>query len=508
MKKGIIAGVCALALGALLGTSFAQAQEKTLRVAHYGFNPQKGRFEMAFGSQSTLPLMAFADSLTYLNPDGSVDPGLATSWSVKDDTTWVFNIRQGVKFQNGAPMTADQIVKNVNFLIDDDMGKISISSRFLGLAGAKKIDETTVEISTKAPNPILDRWFALFRIMDADYQKDVGVEGFTIAPIGTGPFRVTRWTGETMEAVAFKDAWRPAKIDRLRIDTLPEVPARVGALLSGQVDIAWVVSPDDIPQLESAGMEIVITPLFDLVSFKFNTIPERTTVDNSPILDRRVRQAINYAINREQYVSEVLGGFTVAAGQSGGRRTLGYQEDIKPYPYDPDRAKRLLADAGYAEGLDLIMELITTSTDYTNTSQFVADNLKQVGINLVLRQISLPDLLGKLRGQKPWDGHMWMGLTESFPTGDVMRPFSTDSCSFFGAFICDRNIQPTIDAANVEFDPAKRAVLVRQVVKHYHDEALISYMYERSVIDGLSPKVKNYRLFNRAVNWHELELDE
>jgi peptide/nickel transport system substrate-binding protein len=182
IKKGIIAGICALALGAAFSPSFAQAQEKTLRVAHYGFNPQKGRFEMAFGSQSTLPLMAFADSLTFLNPDGSVDPGLATSWSVTDDTTWVFKIRQGVKFQNGAPMTADQIVKNVNFLIDDEMGKISISSRFLGLAGAKKIDETTVEISTKAPNPILDRWFALFRIMDADYQKDVGVEGFTIAP--------------------------------------------------------------------------------------------------------------------------------------------------------------------------------------------------------------------------------------------------------------------------------------------------------------------------------------
>jgi peptide/nickel transport system substrate-binding protein len=508
MKKGIIAGVCALALGALLGTSFAQAQEKTLRVAHYGFNPQKGRFEMAFGSQSTLPLMAFADSLTYINPNSNVDPGLATSWSVKDPTTWIFKIRQGVKFQNGAPMTADQIVKNVNFLIDDEMGKISISSRFLGLAGAKKIDETTVEISTKAPNPILDRWFALFRIMDADYQKDVGVEGFTIAPIGTGPFRVTSWTGETMKAEAFKGAWRPAKVDRLRIDTLPEVAARRGALLSGQVDIAWVLSPDDISQLKSAGMQIAITPLFENVAFKFNTIPERTTVDNSPILDRRVRQAINYAINREQYVAEVLGGLTVAAGQSGGRATLGYQKDIKPYPYDPDRAKALLAEAGYADGLDLTMELITTSTDYTDTSQFVADNLKQIGVNLRLSQISLPDLLAKLRGQKPWDGHMWMGLVESFPTGDAMRPFATDSCSFFGAFICDRKIQPTIDAANSEFDPAKRAKLMRQVVQHYHDEALISYMFERSTIDGLSPKVKNYQMFNRSINWHELELDE
>lgn len=501
--------IASLALAAALGlgTGIASAQEKTLRVAHYGFNPQKGRFEMAFGAQSTLPLMAFADSLTFLNPDGSVEPGLATSWEAKNPTTWVFKIRQGVTFQNGGPMTADQIVQNVSCLIEDDMGKTSISSRFLGLSGATKIDEETVEISTKAPNPILERWFALLRIMDADYQKDVGVEGFTLAPIGTGPFKVTSWSGETMEAVAYKDAWRPAKVDRLRIDALTEVAARVGALLSGQVDIAWVVSPDDIQRLESAGMKTVVTPIFDVVAFKFNIIPERTTVDNSPILDRRVRQAINYAINREQYVKEVLGGLTVPAGQSGSSRTAGHQKDIKPYPYDPGKAKQLLAEAGYGDGLDLIMELIATSTDYTNTSQFVADNLKQVGVNLELRQISLADLLGKLRGQKPWDGHAWMGLVESFPTGDVMRPFATDSCSFFGAFICDPSIQPTIESANTEFDQEKRAELVRKVVQHYHDEALISYMYERSIIDGLSPKVKNYKLFNRAINWHEIELE-
>ncbi len=512
MKK-FMGAVCATALGivlstGVLNTNFAQAQEKTLRVAHYGFNPQKGRFEMAFGAQSTLPLMAFADSLVFINPDGTAEPGLATSWSAKDETTWTFKIREGVKFHNGAPMTADQIVKNVNFLINDDMGKISISSRFLGLAGAKKIDESTVEITTKLPNPILDRWFAMFRIMDADYQADVGVEGFTIAPIGTGPFKVVSWTGESMEAVAFKDAWRPAKVDRLKIDALTEVAARRSALESGQVDIAWVLSADDIPILKSAGMNTVITPIFDIVAFKFITIPERTTADNSLILDRRVRQAINYAINRQQYVDEVLGGLTVPAGQSATRTVVGYQSDIDPYPYDPDKAKKLLAEAGHGNGLDLIMELIPTSTDYTDTSQFIADNLKQVGINLELRQISLADLLGKLRGQKPWDGHMWMGLVENFPTGDVMRPFATDSCSFFGAFICDPTIQPAIDAASTEFDPGKRASLVRQVVKHYHDEALISYMYERAIIDGVSPKVKNYRLFNRAINWHEIELDD
>jgi peptide/nickel transport system substrate-binding protein len=495
-----------VAFGVLGTAQVAQAQDKVLRVAHYGFNPQKGRFEMAFGAQSTLPLMAFADSMTYLNPNGSVDPGLATSWEVKDDTTWIFKIRQGVKFHNGAPMTAEQVVKNVEFLVNDDAGKTSISSRFLGLAGAKKIDANTVEITTKNPNPILDRWFALFRIMDADYQKDVGIEGFTVKPIGTGPFRVTNWTGEAMAAEKFADAWRPAKVDRLEITALTETAARVAALQSGQVDIAWLVSPDDIARLDSAGKKVQITQNFEVVSFKFNTIPERTTADNSPILDRRVRQAINYAINRDQYVKEVLGGLYVTAGQSAASTVAGHQDDIKPYPYDPERAKKLLAEAGYGDGLNLVMELIPTSTDYTNTSQFIATSLQRVGINLELRQIALADLLGKLRGQKPWDGHMWMGLVESFPTGDVMRPFATDSCAFFGAFICDKDIQPTIDAANTEFDPAKRAELVRKVVKHYHDEALISYMYERTVIDGLASNVKNYRLFNRAINWHEIEL--
>ncbi len=98
----------AAALG--MGTGIASAQEKTLRVAQAGFSPQKGRFEMAFGAQSTLPLMAFADSLTFLNPDGSVEPGLATSWEVKNPTTWVVKLRQGVTFQNGVAMTADQVV--------------------------------------------------------------------------------------------------------------------------------------------------------------------------------------------------------------------------------------------------------------------------------------------------------------------------------------------------------------------------------------------------------------
>ena len=145
----------------------------------------------------------------------------------------------------------------------------------------------------------------------------VGIEGFTVKPVGTGPFQVTNWTGESMTAEKFADAWRPAKFDRLEISALTETAARVAALQSGQVGLAWVLSPDDIPSLESAGMQVNITQIFDVVAFKFNIVPERTTVDNSVILDRRVRRAINFAIDRKQYVDEVLGGLTVVTWRAG-----------------------------------------------------------------------------------------------------------------------------------------------------------------------------------------------
>lgn len=310
-----------------------------------------------------------------------------------------------------------------------------------------------------------------------------------------------------MEAEAYGGAWRPAKFDKLVLNTLSEPASRVAALQSGQVEMAWQLSADNVEQIRATGQQAIVSRIDEILAMKFNTIPDRTSVDNAPIRDPRVRQALNYGINREDFIKNVLGGLTVAASQSGTPAVNGYQSDLQPYPYDPEKAKALLAEAGYGDGLDLVAELITIQTDYTDTAQFVASDLKKIGVNLELRQISLADILGKLRGQKQWDGHVWFGLVEPFPTNDIMRPFGTDSCSFFGAFVCDESIQPAIEAANQEFDPKKRADLMRDVVKHYHDQALITYMFERFQIDGLAANVKNYRMFNRAINWHEIELE-
>ena len=114
----------------------------------------------------------------------------------------------------------------------------------------------------------------------------------------------------------------------------------------------------------------------------------------------------------------------------------------------------------------------------------------------------------KFLGQEKWESDGLSSLYNGYPTADAMRPLETHSCLGRANYVCEKDIQPTIDAANSEFDPEKRKQLMRKVMEYYHDQALALYMYETVNIDGLAPTVANYRLFNRTVNWHEIELKQ
>ncbi|MBM3504309.1 MAG: ABC transporter substrate-binding protein [Alphaproteobacteria bacterium] len=506
MRRHSASRTALAAVSALMMAGSAAAQEKVIRVAHIGFNPQRGQAHMAFGAQSALPLMVFMDSMMYVGDKGELEPGLATTWRSIDKDTWEVKLRPGVKFHNDRTLDAAALVKGIEQHINHEDMKTSVVTNFLQFASARAVDAMTVEIKTKQPNPIFDRWLVLLRPHEPAYFEEVGNKGFTNLPIGTGPFKVTNWSDSRMEATAYRGGWRPPKVDRIVIESLTETATRVQALQSGQIQIAWSLAADDIEKLKVSGQQVVVTPGDDVVAVKFTNLANRSEADIKPLLDTRVRQALNYGVNREEFVKNVLRGLTVPAGQGGPRSAYGYQPDLTPYPYDPERAKRLLSDAGYASGLKIKIELLPTNTEYTDTGQFIASDLKKIGVDIELRQTALADFLSKFRGQKPFEGQGWIGVTENYPTLDLMRGYSSDSCSFFGKYQCDERIQPTINAANVEFDPKKRMELMRAALKHYRDEALFMYMFERFQIDGLARNVRNYKLHNRTVNWHALEL--
>jgi peptide/nickel transport system substrate-binding protein len=262
------------------------------------------------------------------------------------------------------------------------------------------------------------------------------------------------------------------------------------------------VGPEAIDQIENAGGQVIVSPTHNIMTLMINSVRE------GPLQDVRIRQAMNYGVNKQVFIDTVLRGLVRAAGQPLKIGDVGYNPNVKPYPYDPEKAKQLLAEAGYPNGIKLTAEVVTSLGEFSSAQQHIASDLARVGIDLELKVITTPILIKKILNQQPWDGDAFSMQFESFPTGDGGRPMDTHSCNFFfdSRWICDKAIMPTIIAAGSEMDLKKRVALLQEAMQYYHDNALALFMYERAQFDAMSSNVKNYELVNRAINWHELEL--
>ncbi|MCH8052445.1 MAG: hypothetical protein IH895_00145 [Planctomycetes bacterium] len=499
-KTLLLGGAAVVMMAAAAITSPARADGDTLRIGHYDLPAQFGLPYGTFGANGALPLMAVYDAITYVDADGKTVPGLALSWESTDELTWVLKLRPGVKFHNGEPFNADTVIANIDAINNDEVVKNHQSTRQLrGIPTARKIDDLTVEIKTAKPDPILARRLAIMRPHEPKAWADLGAAGYGKTPIGTGPYKISIWDNEKILGTAFEDGWRVPKIKNLEIRELPEPAARVQALCSGQVDLANQLTPDDQIAIEACGRKVT----YSVTNNTINLILRHLDGD-SPVADVRVRQALNYGYNKQAFVENVLRGVTRPSGQPTTHLMSGYQTDINPYPYDPEKAKQLLADAGYGDGLDLMAEIVVTTGEFKDTFQAMANDLKKIGVNLELRVITIPDLVSKILGQKEWAGDAFSMMYEGFPTADISRVMNTHSCIFFNKHTCFDEIQPTITAMNSEFDLKKRADLQRKIAQFYHDNASAVFSHERVQVDGLASNLMEYTVVNRTIPYHKL----
>jgi peptide/nickel transport system substrate-binding protein len=313
----------------------------------------------------------------------------------------------------------------------------------------------------------------------------------------------SEWSQDKLVATAFADSWRPPKIPNLLILDLPEPAARVQALNSGQIDIAWTVRPDQRSVVEAAGGKVVMSTTNNTLNLMLRHVDE-----NSPVADVRVRRALNYAFNKQQFIDTVLGGTTVPASQPTTPGMGGHFADIKPYPYDPDKARALLAEAGYADGLDLVAEIVVVVGDFKDTMEAMAADFKRVGVNLELRVVSIPDFVQRVLTRVPWEGDAFSMMYEGYPSSDLSRPMNTHSCLVIAQgrtpHTCFEEIMPAINGMNSTFDPVKREAFQREVAQFYHDQATAVFSHVIVQVDGLAGNVQNYKLVNRVVNFHDL----
>lgn len=325
------------------------------------------------------------DTLIRFDADYQLVPGLATSWKALSDTTWEMKLRKGVTFHNGNAFNADDV------LFSFDRFKNWERSGFKGKVSAiekvEKKDAYTVVFTTKGPYPLFPRKMTYMRIMDDKYCSDKTPEFLGTHPVGTGPYVFDKWIkGATLTLNANAKYWAGVpSFDRVVFKALTNDSTRVAAILSNEVDLINRVPVKDINRVKGS-KNFIQKPGLRLIYLQMDhprADSPYVTGKINPFADIRVRRAIYYAINENNIVKYIMNGFAEPAGQFQPNVVFGFDDSVKRVSFDPAKAKQLLAEAGYPNGFEVVLD--APNNRYINDEQIaqaVASDLAKVKIKV------------------------------------------------------------------------------------------------------------------------------
>ena len=338
------------------------------------------------------------DALTHVNADARLVPGLAESWRATDDSTWEFRLRRGVKFHDGSDFGADDVIASIERAraMEKNGGQFAGFTR--AITAMQAVDALTLRFKTASPYAMLPYDLNSIFIISRK-ARDAATEDFNSgkAAIGTGAFRLAAFRrGDRVEFARNDAYWGPkAPWDKATLRILPGDPARVAALLSGEVDMIDGIPTADAARLKAnanfrLAQKVSWRTLFFHLDQGRDQPPGLTGRDGKPLAknpfkDIRVRAAISKAINRQAIVDRVMEGFAIPASNVVAPPVFGHVSALKPDGFDPEGAKRLLAEAGYPDGFALTMA--APNNRYLNddqTAQAVASMLGRIGIQAKL----------------------------------------------------------------------------------------------------------------------------
>ena len=486
----------------MIGASQApvSAATKTITIAVPGLPPSQGNpFKEGPGTPGIHTYAAMFDALTRVDNKGVVRARLAKYWKTINSTTWRFTLRQGVKFSNGEDFNADAVNATVDFLVSADGRKTTIGSTELpDVTGATKVSEYVVDITTKTPDAILPAKLAALYIVAPKAWKSAGQDVFAKAPIGTGPYKVDSITTTRIEMSAFTGSWRSPKADKLVLIPLRDAASRLQALQSGQVNMAIAINPDQINAAKSAKATVISVPAPQVMSLAFNVTA------GGAVKDVRVRQALNYAVNKEAIASNLLAGKGKAATQGTTPSVLGYNSAVKGYPYNPAKAKELLAAAGYEKGLTIAADITVGSFPADDLIyQSVKADLAKVGVTLNYTTITFGQWLPQYNANS-WKGEAFGLSWNSAPRGDASRPYAIFVCKPVGAFYCNAEEDVMVKKTALELNAAKRLALLKEIAVKVTESAPALYIVEQIDLYAVGKGVKGFSAANRAIAYENI----
>ena len=471
-------------LGAITALAFSlPLQANTLKLAYDADPVSMDIHEQLSGGTLQLSHMV-CDPLIRWNQELGFDGRVASSWERVDDTTVRFNLRKGVKFHSGREMTA----KDVAFTFERLKASEDFKGIFVNFTAANIIDDYTVDLITDGPYPLVEHTATYIFPLDSEFYtgndergRDKGEivkhgDSFSSTNIScTGPFTVaSREQGVEVVFDRFSDYWdadSPGNVSKIVFTPIKEDPTRVAALLSGDIDFAAPIPPTDLARIDSNdGTDLVTMSGTRIITFQMNQ------KRNEALANAKVRQAIVYAVNNEGIVQKIMKDFGTAAAQQSPKGYLGYNDALKPR-YDLEKAKALMAEAGYADGFDATM--MAPNNRYVNDAKIaeaVAGMLAKINIRVDLTTMPKAQYWPKF-DERAADFMMigWHSDTEDSANFTEFLAMTPDQETGYGQYNSGNYSnaevdQLILDSAKVT-DIAKRAEMLQRVEQILHDEA-------------------------------------
>ncbi|CAH1656105.1 MULTISPECIES: ABC transporter substrate-binding protein [unclassified Chelatococcus] len=407
---------------------------------------------------------------------GEIVPNVAEALPKQlDPTTWEIRIRPGITFHNGEPLDAAAVAFSVNHLVDPAFKSRQLLY-FATLASAEAVDDRTVRITTKAPDPALPARLAFLSVVPP--KAAVGAD-FASNPVGSGPFRFVGWDRGNQIRLERNDGYWGAKPDfaKATFRFVQEPGVRVAGLQAGEFDIVTQLPPEsakDVPKTESEFGELMTVSLNAKLGLT---------------QDRRVRQALNYAIDKKALAEDLfLGEARPMTSQLLGTNWFGFNDQLGEWPYDPEKARKLLEEAG---AIGKPIDLVGTAGRWLKGREIVdamAAYWEAVGLKPQVKILAWTDYLATLRNRAADPSARFVGHSNLLFDADRTTTSYYEPGGSSNAFDSDE-LKKLVNAARYETDPAKRLDLYRQITKIGSDEALFIFLIQTADIYGLSKRV-------------------
>jgi len=388
---------------------------------------------------------------------------LAEKWETINPTTWRFHLRKGVKFHNGKALDAEDVKYSFEQYADPK-NRRSVFAR--GIARVEIRNPGTVDLITTEPVSALLFNLTRLQILPRDTREKAGVPAFALQPVGTGPYRFVEWKRDQQLVLeANPTYWRgPVNPKRLVFRAIRDAGTRAAELRSGGVDIVAAPPVPQLEMLDSGDTQVVPVKGGRIIIYPFN-------VSAPPFDNRKVREAANLAVNKDAIVRNVLGNRGIVMAGPFTPAWLGYDASVKPFPYDPARAKQLLAEAGYPQGLDTTWSISSgVFLKDTEIGEAVAGQLRQVGIRVKL----VPTERAKI--QKDAQENTFQGLT-SVAWGTQFEPDVMLNWVMMRAHMTTPRLQELVLQGRGEIDLEKRRKIYQELYRVAHDEAMWLFVH-------------------------------